>query len=218
MFALVAYFVASYRLSLKRILGILAAGILVIGFVKVWFVAGASSYGRFAGKGFSFSDYGNLFLEIFGKSDAENTFSSGIEQRFDWWSSVLTQWRQTWGTMLFGLGYGMPLIDFKNVLSSIVREPHNELISIFARGGIIAGVVFIWMQALILKRALAVYAYLKNNKQYGGLATALLFILIFTLIHAIGETPFAWAFYVIPYYFSAGVFIHLFAAIPRKSD
>lgn len=63
---------------------------------------------------------------------------------------VLSRWGTNDTTMLFGTGFGEPLIDFVIEGDVIVRQPHNTHLTILARLGIIGTIVWILIHSRIL--------------------------------------------------------------------
>lgn len=204
--ALYGYFASKMTaLKLSTLLMMILAPMAIIVLV---FSSGLQIHGRF-GTEFRLSDFLQLFLEIFGGTDSDNVISSGNAGRFVWWYEVFEKWTHSWVTVLFGVGYGVPLIEFGGIQNVVIREPHNDWISVLARGGLFVFLFYAWMQWVILTRSLNINNFLRNNKTFSSISTILLFIVIFTLIATIGEAPFVMSFYAIPFYFSAGVLLRL---------
>ena len=150
-----------------------------------------------------------LAFEIFDFRENVETISSGNLIRILWWKSILAEWASSWSTILFGSGYGMPLMHFIARGGVTVYEPHNTLVSVLARTGVIGAALFGWLQGAIVWRAFAVARACKNEPRHAAVAVALLFVLLSTLIASIGETPFVMPIYAVPYYFCAGVMLRL---------
>lgn len=172
------------------------------------FAIGIPINGRF-GTEFQLSDYLTIITEIFHRGENVQTITSGNEIRFLWWSQILRDWSHSWLTMLFGLGYGMPLVNFVGDLGAQVREPHNDVIGILARGGLVALLSLLWFQAVLLFRSFRLVDYLGRGPS-SSFVVALLFLLICTLLNAVGESPFIMAFYAVPFYFAAGVLLRMY--------
>ena len=154
----------------------------------------------------SLSDYKTLFLEIFPGS--ESTLTSGSSDRLRWWSAIYERLTSSWKNLFFGLGYGIPLTDLR-VGDVIVYTPHNTIVSVIGRGGLVAGLIFIWLQSVIIYRAWEIVRYLRHKKQDSSQFVALLFILFAVLITSIGEGPFIYPCFAVPYYFSAGILLRI---------
>ncbi len=191
----------------QRFKKVLMIGALPLLLMAGFFASGLSVHGRF-GEGFGMAGYASLFLEIFGFNSTE-TFSSGNAIRFDWWMQTLEGWASTWHTMLFGQGFGFPLIDFSIEGGVSVREPHNDVIGILARMGLFATLAFLMIQFYLIYLGLRVTCFYRESQVFSGLTISLLFLMINTLIMTLGESPFVMSFFTIPYYFSAGIIMRL---------
>lgn len=90
----------------------------------------------------SLSAVGDRLLSITGKH-GDHTGAAGVNQRRIWWTSSLNKWTSSPETVVFGIGYGLPLTNFKGPSTDgseegvIVREPHNSYISSLSRGGLV---------------------------------------------------------------------------------
>jgi hypothetical protein len=181
-----------------------------IGLLFLVSVLGISVNSRI-GTDFQPQDYLILFSEIFKSSpDSTHSISSGNEIRFLWWWQIIDNWRQSVVSILFGMGYGMPLTDFVNTLRTEVREPHNELIGILGRGGLIGLLSFLWFQTTLLKQSFNKMRYLSYSLEYSGLIQFFVWLLVFTLVSGIGESPFSMAYYTVPFYFIAGILLRVY--------
>jgi O-antigen ligase len=78
-------------------------------------------------------------IEGIGDESSEHVQGRGFTQRADWWRSALTLWAENPKTMIFGVGYGIPLTNFHaagTLGDVVVREPHNSFITSLVRGGL----------------------------------------------------------------------------------
>lgn len=151
------------------------------------------------------------FYSIFGnKSEGVVGAAAGIGLRLTWWLNLYEQWTSDITSFLFGLGYGFPLVDFK-AYGVQIREPHNSLISLIARTGLVGAVSFVWMHVWLLKVWKSSYVYCLhikwNHGQYILLTIMVFFILIW--VDSIGEDTFEKPFNAIPYYFLWGVVLRM---------
>jgi O-antigen ligase len=161
----------------------------------------------------------NHFLALFGiESEGVIFAAKGVSQRIEWWRDLLEFWTEKFGSILFGLGYGLPLIDFKIENSVIVREPHNSYISILTRLGILGALVWVWIHILLInvwRKALHICR--KNSWRLGENRLLFLmtyFILIWVL--AIGEDAFEKPFNAIPYYFFWGIVLRYYGYLKNS--
>ena len=91
------------------------------------------------------------------ESEVFNGSAGGLAQRVGWWISIFATMLSDTNTLLFGMGYGMPLTDA--VAVTVIREPHNSYMSVFARNGVILFSVWIlfhlsvtWASIRMLRR------------------------------------------------------------------
>ena len=168
---------------------------------------------------FDLTSYLTLFLEIFDFRSGEGAqlLSSGSALRIGWWIVLLEQWASSWRTILFGAGYGRPLMDFVATGGIVVYEPHNTLVSVLCRTGAVGVVLFVWLHGFIVHRAVTVAARYRNDPRYASTTMALLAVLLCVLINSIGQTPFVMPMYAVPYYFSAGVLLRMAYALRRDA-
>ena len=97
----------------------------------------------------SLTDYKTLFFEIFPGTESTDPLTSGASSRLRWWSNIYQQLTASWEKLVFGLGYGIPLTDLGLRGGVVIYAPHNTLVSVVARGGLVAGFVFVWLQFTI---------------------------------------------------------------------
>ena len=132
--------------------------------------------------------------------------AQGVPLRISWWRHIFTQLESSPRSLVFGLGYGMPLTTFMG-RNAITREPHNSYISVIGRLGVSGMAMWIMMQAALywnwwrnfrLCKAMG-WTFDRNN---------LIILFIFynlTLIVMIGEAAMEVPFWAVPYYFFFGV-------------
>jgi hypothetical protein len=162
------------------------------------------------GEEFRIQDYFQLASEIFGNSKSEKGLSSGTELRYEWWLMIFEKLKISAKNFIFGLGYGMPLVDFVHSGGSQIREPHNDFLGILARGGITSLVSFVFFQVIFILKSLKVREKFGLNSEMTPALAFLFATIAFTLINTIGESPFVMTFYTMPYYFSAGILLRLY--------
>jgi hypothetical protein len=134
--------------------------------------------------------------------------AEGVNQRYEWWISIYQRLTSDIWHLLYGLGYGFPLTDF-SYFGAIVREPHNSYLSILARLGLIGGIAWVWLHALMLSVWHSSYKRCVRMGWHNGQNRLLIFMVYFVLIwvNAIGEDAFEKPFFAIPYYFFWGILL-----------
>lgn len=210
-------FFAVYRRQLLS-QGVLAI-VLILGAVALLPVLGLQIKGRL-GEEVSIDFFINHFLAIGGVSS--ETASGGIEgaaagvgQRQGWWLSIYRRLTSDIWHLMYGLGYGFPLVDFVGPNGEIVREPHNSYISIVARLGLIGGIAWVWMHALMLRVWHSGYQQCVQMGWREGQNRLLILMVFFILIWvlAIGEDGFEKPFNTIPYYFFGELYFGMLSTL-----
>ena len=151
------------------------------------------------------------FGTIMGEGSGELAGAAGgVDPRIRWWIDIWQRVTSSLGNLLFGLGYGEPLVNFVNREGSVVREPHNSYISIFARIGVVGLFAFVWMHAILLIVWFRTMRLCRQAKYRIGQERLLVLFIFFMLIWivGIGEDAFEKPFNTIPYYFFWGVVLH----------
>lgn len=142
------------------------------------------------------SDGGNLALA-----------AEGVQLRYGWWDDIYNHLTSNAVNLLTGLGYAVPLTDFKDDLGVTVREPHNSYISVVARLGVIGFLAWLWVQIELVKTWRRAYQRCRDWRWAKG-EEFLLMMLAFVLlvaISALGEDAMEKPYVTIPYYALWGV-------------
>lgn len=163
------------------------------------------------GQKFSFDFVGKHFLSIFGiGSEGLSGAAAGSNMRLEWWGHLWRRLTSSEMSFFLGLGYGIPLTDFKIGNSVIVREPHNSFFSVFARIGLVGLMAFIWMHINLYRAWRGAYWRCVANEDRTGQNRFLLLLIYFVLIlvFCVGEDALEKPFNAIPYYFFWGVVLH----------
>lgn len=128
--------------------------------------------------------------------------AGGVPLRLYWWQRLYEQLTADPITLLTGLGYGIPLTDFRDTLGVVTREPHNSVISVAARVGLIGLVSWIWMQAEFFRAGFRVYYACRREgrDQTARLALLTLAFAVLVLVGCAGEDNMEKPYYAIPYY------------------
>lgn len=152
-------------------------------------------------------------LTLSGKhGDAEG--AHGVNQRLDWWASSLDKWNASPETILFGVGYGQPLTNFRSPGGDfgegvVVREPHNSAVSSLSRGGLVYFSLwaYIVLMPLIVaaKGARRAVGQESDNGHYRGVATWSFILMAVCLFTSFSQPNFETPSIAAMYYFVAGM-------------
>jgi hypothetical protein len=129
--------------------------------------------------------------------------AEGVDMRIGWWNHLYDQLTVDEVTLLTGLGYGIPLTNFSDELGVVAREPHNSVISVAARLGLIGLFAWIWMQVELFRAGFRVYRDCRHSGDRSEMAKFILLILAFavlTLSSCLGEDTMEKPYNAIPYY------------------
>jgi hypothetical protein len=153
----------------------------------------------------SLSFFLDHFLSGFGISNGEagvTSAASGVDLRLGWWTRLYDQLTADEVTLLTGLGYGIPLTDFRDPLGTVVREPHNSIISVTARLGLIGIFAWTWMQVELFRAGFHAYrACLRTGRrEAANLIFIILAFAVLTLASCLGEDTMEKPYNAIPYY------------------
>jgi O-antigen ligase len=135
--------------------------------------------------------------------------ASGVVMRFQWWKKIQGKLTQSPSNLMFGLGYGMPLVDYTLGGGTQVREPHNSFISVLARLGLLGAIVWTLMHIALYWTWLSGFS-LARRRGWKVDSARLLVMMIFCsviLIGTIGEDVLEKPFNAGPYYFIWGIIL-----------
>jgi hypothetical protein len=153
----------------------------------------------------SLSFFWDHFLSGFGISNGEagvTAAASGVDLRLSWWTRLYDKLTADEVTLITGLGYGIPLTDFRDPLGVVVREPHNSIISVTARLGLIGIVAWIWMQVELFRAGFHAYRACRRTgrREAANLILIILAFAVLTLAGCLGEDIMEKPYNAIPYY------------------
>jgi hypothetical protein len=153
---------------------------------------------------------------IFGISDgadkAAEAAASGVDERLQWWTDLYQKLTADPITLLTGLGFGFPLIPFHGITGIQVREPHNSLMSVFSRSGLIGLSAWFWMHGELFSCSAKCFfasRRLSTWREWQNCILVLLTFLVLVLVGAIGEDNMEKPYFAIPYYLFWGVLVGL---------
>ncbi len=183
--------------------------------------SGLNLQGRL-GQEFSLEFMIHHFAAIWGSEGDEAVVGSarGTFQRLEWWSKIWGDVTADPKTLSFGLGYGIPLTNFRYYNDVLVREPHNSTISVFARLGTLGLVAFLWFQIALTRTFLRTYRRLEaiGDRIWRVNFLIMGFYIIFVWLFTIGEDGLEKPFTAIPFYFFWGVILRIAYAFRKTSE
>ena len=137
--------------------------------------------------------------------------ASGVDLRLGWWLRLYHELTSDLPTLLTGLGFGVPLTDFRDSLGVPTREPHNSIISIVARLGLVGGACWIWLQVELIRNALRAYRACRRmgRLEEGHLAFMILGFAVLTLSSCLAEDIMEKPYNAVPYYLLCGIALRI---------
>lgn len=128
--------------------------------------------------------------------------ASGVPLRLRWWHRLYEELTVDPVTLLTGLGYGIPLTDFRDTLGVATREPHNSVVSVAGRLGLIGLVSWTWMQVELFRAGFRAYRDFQRTgrDEAARLALLVLAFAVLTLVRCVGEDTMEKSYFAIPYY------------------
>jgi len=146
-----------------------------------------------------------------GGSDNFLSAAGTVDIRLKWWNELMLDSFSSIKFFLFGKGFGMPLIDYIFKFDIPVREPHNALLTIYTRSGIIGTILFIVLHVVLIKNWFYSVKLAKvNNKDLE--VNMLIFLgisVVYVLGYSISESVFQHTFFSIIYYFCWGLILKI---------
>lgn len=205
---LAVLFLAVRRKVAFRWIMVLVLGVALIGVVSL---SGISIKGRI-GEKISLDFIVHHFESASGEgASGEGTEGSagGVGRRIGWWRHIFLQLKSSPQKMVFGLGFGIPLTNFKPAQGIQVREPHDSYISVCARLGAFGFLLWVLMQAMLLRSWWKSYRLTRTMHWVQDQQNLLLLLIywILILVFAMGEDALEKPFLAIPYYLFFGVML-----------
>jgi O-antigen ligase/polysaccharide polymerase Wzy-like membrane protein len=143
-------------------------------------------------------------LSLFAVTDEQNRLGQD-EDRLDWISQV---WKNTVAdsrTLIFGQGFGKPLIDFERD-GVAVRQPHNSTLGVFGRLGALGLCVWLLFHGLLLARFVRVIR--KSREVHSETREFVVWLFAFyvlALILSLVQPTLEFSHCAVPLYFLLGV-------------
>jgi O-antigen ligase len=132
-----------------------------------------------------------------------------IEGREDWYSDVWHRVQSSTANLIFGEGFGQPLISFvedKGENGGVaVRQPHNIFLSVLARMGLLGLSVWVLFHFFIVKRFLSVFRRRSQlDKRSYALVLFLFFVYLLSMLTTSVQAALEFSYFAIPFYFMMG--------------
>lgn len=149
----------------------------------------------------------------------------GVNQRLDWWASSLDKWNASPDTIVFGVGYGQALTNFRAPGGDYnegvaVREPHNSFVSSLSRGGLVYFCLWAYLIFTPLFMAARGARLQTVDREasggYRGVATWSFLVMSMLLMSALSEPIFETPSIAAMYYFVAGIAIVEFLVVSGR--
>jgi hypothetical protein len=154
----------------------------------------------------------NHVFAIFGISNqGVEGAARGVDLRIFWWKEIYYQLMSSLDNLIFGLGYGFPLVDLHSLSDIPVREPHNSYISFVARSGLIGLALFFVVHFQLFRIWHWSYINCKKKLWVNGQNQLIILMVYFVLVIvlALGEDGFEKPYNAIPYYFFWGIVLRI---------
>jgi hypothetical protein len=165
---------------------------------------------------FSLSFFSAHIAAVFGVSDGADSVAeaaaSGNDERLQWWTDLYQKLTADPITLLTGLGFGFPLVPFHGITGVQVREPHNSLMSVFSRSGLIGLSAWFWMHVELFSCSAKCFhasRRLSTWREWQNCVLVLLTFVVLVLVGAMGEDNMEKPYFAIPYYLFWGVLVGL---------
>jgi O-antigen ligase len=132
------------------------------------------------------------------------------DDRLDWYSQVWEKTSSDTSSLIFGRGFGEPLIDFTDMDGNPVRQPHNSTLTVLGRLGLTGLAIWLALHSTIVVRFLGALRK-KPSAATGEYALILWLFLLYVLMMLVTsvQPTLDFSHGAIPFYFFLGVGMHL---------
>jgi O-antigen ligase len=139
---------------------------------------------------------------------AEGTPGSSIEGRTEWLDQAMQHF---WPNPVFGEGFGLPLIDFRDARSgNMVRQPHNSSVSVLARLGAVGFAVWVIFNLRVLSQFIRGFRQRRSwDPVLSNLLIWLFLVYLISLINISTEAGLEFPSADIPFLFFVGLALGL---------
>ena len=130
----------------------------------------------------------------------------GSQSRLLWWADIWRESLKDWRVVTFGIGPG-PRLGTKIFMGGAPRSPHNSIVSVYGRFGMVGLVLFLALQLVIFWKLLRGYYHAAAQRNGYGRFIILSVILFMAVIwsFAMVQDGFEAPYTAIPYYFLMGL-------------
>jgi hypothetical protein len=145
---------------------------------------------------------------------AQTVFALGNERvrmgadtdRERWYSDIWERESSSPARLIFGEGFGKPLVDLQNEEGIPVREPHNSTLSVFARLGMLGLVIWLLFIFLVIRRFVYVIRRrLQSDEMVFRLTLFLFSYFVLAMVVAIVQPALEFSHSDLPFLFLLGV-------------
>ncbi|HLJ62517.1 MAG TPA: O-antigen ligase family protein [Stellaceae bacterium] len=162
----------------------------------------------------SFGFFFDHILASFGISGSEDVSGAayGVDQRLSWWRDALGRLFSDPVSTFTGLGYGIPLVqNFVNAEGVAVREPHNSIVSVLSRLGVLGLTAFLALNLVLFRAGVQCMAQMRRRgwRQWEDRLLVMFAYFAVTFVMALTEDAFEKPYLTIPYYAFWGFVLRL---------
>lgn len=137
--------------------------------------------------------------------------AAGVPLRLGWWLRLYQELTSDPVALVSGLGFGIALTDFRDTLGTLAREPHNSVISVFGRLGVVGGICWLWIQIALFRVGYHAYhacARLRRSEE-SRLVLLTMALAVLILAGCLGEDIMEKPYHAVPYYALWGVVLRI---------
>ncbi|MCB1959203.1 MAG: O-antigen ligase family protein [Rhodocyclaceae bacterium] len=192
----------------RAVRSMLLAFLVLVGALAIVDVAGVEVEGRVGKLGLEMVT--RQLESVTGEGGLESG-REGVDQRKVWIKDSLSRWAGDTQSMLVGIGFGTPLTDFRVLgaerQSVIVREPHNSLVSVLTRTGLLGAIPWCLFHMALM---LGVWRHGRTLRKAGERTEAdywlwMLLLFLSVQVSALVQPAFESPHFAVPYFFLAGM-------------
>jgi hypothetical protein len=151
---------------------------------------------------------------VFALTDQQDRLGQD-QDRLDWMNQVWTDTTADAGTLIFGQGFGKPLIDFERD-GVPVRQPHNSTLGVFGRLGVSGVIVWITFHLYVFNTLLNFIRRTRgSHNENRDFMVWLLGFYVLALLLSMVQPAFEFSHCAVPLYFLLGVGLSIAHTAPQ---